>query len=107
MGALVGAGITYLLRQGPGGTRPVVPALRGAGRGLKWAGTRAARYGSKGARWTADRGEELWDRIPRDEIERSARTHLNSARESIDDFVQAELRDLRKAIRRRRRALGV
>jgi hypothetical protein len=107
MGALVGAGLTYLLRPGPSGTRPMLPAIRSAKRGLQWAGKRAARYGSKGARWTAERSDDLWDRIPRGDIERTMRDKLSTAQESIDDFVQGELRDLRKAIRRRRRALGV
>jgi hypothetical protein len=106
MGAVVGAGITFLIRTGPRG-RPIMPALHGAGRGLKWAGRRAAKLGARGARWTADQGEELWDRIPRDEIERGVRRHMSSARDSIEEYVESELDDLRKAIRRRRRALGV
>jgi hypothetical protein len=115
---VVGAGVALLFRRGPSGARPVIPALRGAGAGLMWAGRRAAKYGAKGARWTADRGEDLWDALPRDRIERSVRDHLGSAREAIgdhlgsareaiDDVVESELRDLQKAIRRRRKQLGL
>src|SRR5918992_2446454 len=64
LGALVGAGMTMLFRQGPRGHRPIGPVVRATGRGLRTAGV----AGVSGARWLGDRGEELWDRIPRDEI---------------------------------------
>jgi hypothetical protein len=85
----------------------VSPILNGIGRGAAWAGTRAARMTGKGAHWAADRGEELWDRVPRDEIREHVSDYLGRAREAIDDFVDSELHDLRKAVRRQRKRFGV
>jgi hypothetical protein len=77
--------------------------MRMTGRGLRTAGV----AGMRGARWLGDRGEELWDRIPRDEIANRVEGYLDTAREAIDDAVSNEVQDLRKAIRRRRRKLGL
>jgi hypothetical protein len=107
MGMAVGAGLTFMLRRGPSGRRPINPALEGAGRGLKWAGKNAWKAGSRGARWAGEQGEELWDRVPKDEIRRGMGRAVGSARDSIDDLVESELRSLRKAIRRRRKQLGL
>ena len=68
-----------------------------------WAG----KQGARGARWAADRGEELWDRVPTEEIQERMQDYLESARDSIGEVVETELRDLRKAIRRRRKQLGI
>jgi hypothetical protein len=77
--------------------------LRASGRGLRTAGMASAR----GAQWLGERGEELWDRIPRDEIVDRLEGYFDTAKEAIDDAVSREVRDLRKAIRRRRRKLGI
>jgi len=113
MGAAIGAGLTLLFRRGPRG-RPVVPILRAAGTGAKLAGRAGLRgaawagdRGARGARWAADRGAELWDRVPVDEMQEQVQDYLESAREAISDAVSEELRDLRKAIRRQRKRLGV
>lgn len=103
MGMALGAGLTYMLRRGPSGRRPIAPALQGAGRGLKWAGLNAWKAGSRGARWAGEQGEELWDRVPRDEIRRG----MVSARDSMEDMVESELRSMRKALRRKRKQLGI
>lgn len=92
-----------MLRRGPRGHRPIGPIVRGAGRGALWAG----KQGARGARWAAERGEELWDRVPTEEIQERMQEYLESARDSIGEVVEQELRDLRKAIRRRRKQLGV
>lgn len=107
MGVAVGAGLTFMLRRGPSGRRPIAPALSGAGRGLAWAGKHAWRASRDGATWAGERGDEMWDKVPRDEIRRSVRHGLSSAKESIDDAVEAELRSLRRSIRRRRKQLGL
>lgn len=71
-------------------------------------GARAgARVAGRGARLAWDRGVDLWDRIPREEIEERLRDYVDSARDSIEEAVASELKDLRKAIRRRRRKLGL
>jgi hypothetical protein len=109
LGLVVGAGVTLLLRQGPRGRRPIGKMMRVAGAGAMSAGRYAGRQGARGARWAADRGEDLWDRVSPD-IEAATEQvgeYLDSAREAIDDVVRREARDLRKAIRRQRKRLGV
>lgn len=96
-----------MLRRGPSGRRPIVPALEGAGRGLKWAGSNAWKAGTRGAKWAGEHGEELWEKVPRDEIRRGVRHGYESAKESVDEVVDSELKALRRAIRRRRKQLGL
>jgi hypothetical protein len=103
IGLFVGVGATALLRRGPRGHRPIAPMIRGAGRGAMWAG----KQGVRGAKWAAERGEEMWDRVPTEEIQERMQEYMESARDSIGEVVEHELRDLRKAIRRRRKQLGV
>jgi len=136
IGAAVGAGITLLLRRGPSGGRPVGPLIRYAGRGAalaglaglggaKWAGNRGmegARWAGdravEGARWAAprakrgfrsavDRGEDLIDRIPVDDVVDQVRDYVDTARDAINDVVKDELNDLRKAVRRQRKRIGI
>jgi hypothetical protein len=107
IGLAIGVGTTLLVRRGPSGSRPMSPVLRGAALGAKWAGTGAARLGAKGAAWARDTGEELWERIPREEIRDHVREYLGKAHETIDDVVESELRDLRRALRRQRKRLGI
>src|SRR5213592_1644575 len=59
IGLTIGAGLTFALRRGPSGRRPVTPVLRGVGRGASWAGKRAATFGVSGAKWAADKGSDL------------------------------------------------
>lgn len=66
-----------------------------------------AEMAGRGARMAWERGHDLWDRIPREEIEEHLRDYASSARDAIDHLVEHELKDLRKAIRRRRRKLGL
>jgi hypothetical protein len=103
IGAAIGATATLLLRRGPSGSRGGAPILRGA----KWAGRGALVAGSKGASWARSRGGELLDRIPTEEIEENVVETVNEARERIDGFVRSELGDLRRALRRQRKRLGV
>jgi hypothetical protein len=103
IGAAIGATATLLLRRGPSGSRPVAPMLRGA----KWAGRGAMAASAAGAKWAREHGGDLIDQIPTDRIEREVRETVGEARDRINGLVQHELRDLRKAIRRQRRRLGV
>jgi len=107
IGMTIGAGLTFMLRRGPSGRRPVTPMMYGVGRGAAWAGRKAARAGAAGARWSRKRGADAWDRIPRDEIRDHVSEYAGRAREAIDDVVETELKDLRRAIRRQRKRLGV
>jgi hypothetical protein len=92
----------------------MTPVMLGMGRGATWAGKKAARAGRDGARWTAKRGSEVWERIPRDEIRETVSDYrdnvadyLGRARDAIDDAVESELKDLRRAVRRQRKRLGI
>src|ERR1700750_895573 len=107
IGITIGASVTYLMRRGPAGRRPVSPVFDGIGRGAGWAGRKAARYGQRGAKWAAQQGEDLWDRVPREEIRENVSEYVGRAREAIDDMVESELNDLKRAIRRQRKRLGV
>lgn len=103
LGLAIGAGTTLLLRRGPSGGRPIAPAWRVAKRGAR----EGARLAGRGARYAWDRGVDAWDRIPRDEIEEKMREYFDSARDFIEHTVEDELQDLRKAIRRRRKKMGL
>ncbi|MEO8563287.1 MAG: hypothetical protein ABI601_14480 [bacterium] len=81
----------------------MAPVMRGA----RWAGRGAVSAGTIGAKWAREHGGELIDRIPTDRIQREVRDTVGDARERIDGFVQHELRDLRRALRRQRKRLGV
>lgn len=78
-------------------------AGRHGAEGARWAGKR----GAKAARWAAERGEELIDRVPTDEIAEQVRDYVETAQETINNAVEHELRDLRRAIKRQRKRLGI
>jgi gas vesicle protein len=107
IGAAIGATATLLLRRGPSGSRPVTPLLRGARAGASIAGRSAFKAGTAGAAWAREQGGELIDKIPMDRIEHDVRETIGEARDRIDGFVQSELRDLRRTLRRQRKRLGV
>ena len=71
------------------------------------AGAAAGRAGRRGAKWAAERGEEMWDKVPVDDISHSIGEYVQNAREAIDEMVSHELNDLRKGIRRQRKHLGI
>ena len=105
--------MTLLLRSGPSG-RPITPVLSGVARGARMAGAmgyEGARWtgarGKRAARWAAERGEDLWDAIPREEIAEQLSDYASAAREAIDGAVRSEIRDLRRAVRRQRKRLGI
>ncbi|HEY4132825.1 MAG TPA: hypothetical protein VGM50_19585 [Gemmatimonadaceae bacterium] len=107
IGATIGAGLTFMLRRGPSGSRPVAPVMRGMRSGAQWAGRHANRLGRRGGRWAVDQGREMWDRVPREEIVDHVSDYVGRAREAIDDAVESELKDLRRSIRRQRKRLGI
>lgn len=107
IGIAIGVSTTLLVRRGPSGHRPVVPMLAATARGARWAGVEAARLGATGARRARAGAEDLWDRVPREEIAETVRDYVGKARDTIDDAVAHELKDLRKALRRQRRRLGI
>ena len=107
LGALIGAGAALLVRRGPSGRRPLSPLARAAGGAALVASRWTRKHGRRGARWAAKRGGELWERVPVNAVREELGDALDSARERVADVVESELRDLRKAIRRQRKRLGV
>ena len=136
LGAAVGAVVTLIFRTGPSGRRPISPVISATGRGAKWAalaglegarvmGDRAApgarwmaERGADGARWAGKqsrrgyraaraRGEDLVESIPVDDIADSVREYVDGAKEAINDVVRSEMNDLRKAVRRQRKRIGI
>jgi hypothetical protein len=65
------------------------------------------RQASGGAAWARHRREDIAEHLSPDEVSGQVRKYLGEARDRISDAVEDELRDLRRAIRRRRRKLGV
>jgi hypothetical protein len=49
----------------------------------------------------------LIDRIPVDDAVEQVRDYVDTAREAISDAVKDELDDLRKAVRRQRKRIGI
>lgn len=107
LGAMIGAGAALMLRRGPSGRRPIAPVARFAGDAAAGAARWANKSGRRGARWAAKRGGALWDRVPVEAVREEIGDALDAAREAVADVVESELRDLRKAIRRQRKRLGV
>ena len=71
--------------------------------GVRWAGPRAKR----GLRTAMERGSELVDRIPVDDVVEQVRDYVDTARDAINNAVKDELDDLRKAVRRQRKRIGI
>ena len=94
LGVAVGVGATLLLRRGPSGRRPLGPIVGGATLPVRVAGRRVVE---------AFREEPTRRRA----VERQVRSFMQAARERIDDAVESELRDLRGAIKRQRKRLGI
>jgi hypothetical protein len=107
LGAVIGAGAALMLRRGPSGRRPLTPVARAAGGAAIGAARWANKRGRRGAKWAAKRSGELWERVPVEAVREELGDALDSAREAVADVVESELRDLRKAIRRQRKRLGI
>jgi hypothetical protein len=94
LGVAIGVGTTLLLRRGPSGRRPLGPLVSGATLPVRFAG----RTVNRAFREPPTR---------RAAVERHVRSFLDAARERIDDAVESELRELRGAIKRQRKRLGL
>lgn len=103
VGLAVGAGIALVARQRTRRRRPMARLERFTRRGVK----EARRLRDRGVKWAEHQGEAMRDKVPVSEIGDSMAEYLETARQTIDDAVTREIRDLRKAIRRERKRLGV
>jgi gas vesicle protein len=102
LGVVAGAGIALLFR---GRRKRTAGAL--AREAKEMAGAAVGRAGRRGAKWAANRSEQMMDMLPVDDIAESIGDYVKSAREAIDETVSHEMNDLRKAIRRHRKHLGI
>jgi len=88
--------------------------LSAAGRGALWAGAAgltgakaAGRAAAEGTRHSVERGMDLLEDLPLDEIGEQLTGYLEAAKDAIEDTVKGELQDLRKSIRQHRKRLGI
>ena len=102
LGVVAGAGIALLFR---GRRKRTAGAL--AREAKEMAGAAVGRAGRRGAKWAASRSDRVMEMLPVEDIAESIGDYVKSAREAIDDTVSHEMRDLRKAIRRHRKHLGI
>ena len=65
------------------------------------------RGAKRGARRSAEIGAAAVDRLPGRRAAGAVREYLDTARVAIDQAVEEELRDLRRAVRRQRKRIGV
>ena len=94
LGVVIGVGTTLLLRRGPWGRRPIAIGASGAALPLRLAGRSVA-------------GALRDPPSRREAAERQVRSFMHAARDRIDDAVESELRDLRGALKRQRKRLGL
>jgi len=91
IGVAIGVGTTLLLRSGPSGRSPAVMLVRGAGRAgrqlMPKRGSRAERMRRKFTQTVAG--------------------YADAARTQLDEVAAEEVAALRRAIRRRRKQLGL
>ncbi len=102
LGVVAGVGVAMLFR---GRRKPSARTVARDARNV--AGAAVGRAGRRGAKWAAGRSEEMMDLLPVDDIAESLGEYVKNAREAIDETVSHELNDLRKAIRRHRKHLGI
>ncbi|HEY7894629.1 MAG TPA: hypothetical protein VIC24_06990 [Gemmatimonadaceae bacterium] len=103
VGLAVGAGLALVARERARRRRPAARFERLTRRGVK----EAKRLRDRGMQWAAHQGDALRDNAHVSEIGDSVAEYLETARRTIDDAVTREIRDLRRAIRRERKRLGV
>ena len=102
LGVAVGAGAALLLRPSNIGR-----AAGLSGRAIRKGAIVGGRAAAQGAKWAASSSSKLWDQADGDEMVEHVGEYLASARDRIDGVVEAELSDLRKALRRQRKRVGL
>ena len=110
LGGVIGAAAGFLLRPRPrprGVLGRIDVASERAAKRARKVRKQMGRHASDSASWVRGRGDAIADHFAPDDVGDQMKKYLGEARERISDAVEEELRDLRKAIRRRRRKLGV
>lgn len=103
VGLAVGAGLALVARERARRRRPAARFERLTRRGVN----EAKRLRDRGMKWASHQGDAIRDNAHVSEIGDSVAEYLETARRTIDDAVTREIRDLRRAIRRERKRLGV
>ena len=99
LGAAVGAGLALLAGGGRSKPSTFGEVLRDAsGHTRRLAGQAARGAATRGAKMARDLGDDASD---------SVRRYAGDAREAIDEAVAREVRELRRAVRRQRKRLGL
>jgi len=106
LGAAIGAAAGFVLRPRPRRSR-LVRAVERAERVGRDAGKSAGRVRQRVGRQASDGAEWVRDHMSPSDARSELSRYMGEARERISDAVEEELRDLRRAIRRQRRKLGV
>jgi gas vesicle protein len=109
LGGVIGAAAGFLLRPRPrprGVFGKLDMATERAAKRARHVRKQVGRQAKDSASWVRGRGDAIADHFTPD-VGDQMKKYLGDARERISDAVEEELRDLRKAIRRRRRKLGV
>lgn len=110
LGGVIGAAAGFLLRPRPrprGVLGKIDIASERAAKRARHVRKQVGRQAADSASWMRDRGDALAEHLSPDEVSGQVKKYLGEARDRISDAVEDELRDLRRAIRRRRRKLGV
>ena len=105
LGVAVGAGLMMLVSGG----RKSGSTLRRLRRKpmARVAAMAAGKAGREGARWAARRAREMADAVDPEGLRDQLGDYVSAARDQIDHAVATEVRDLKRAIRRQRRKLGI
>jgi hypothetical protein len=106
-GVAIGVTATLLLRLGASRKRPFLANVRKAGTAGVAEASATGRTIARKVRHGVDRGMEMVEEMPFDDMADHLRDYFEAARSAIDDTISEELRDLKKAIRRKRRRLGI
>jgi gas vesicle protein len=110
LGGVIGAAAGFLLRPRPrprGVFGKLDVATERAAKRARNVRKQVGRQARDSASWVRGRGDAIADHFGPDDVSGHVKKYLGDARERISDAVEEELRDLRRAIRRRRRKLGV
>jgi len=106
LGAAIGAAAGFVLRPRPRRSR-LVRAVESAERVGRDAGKSAGRFRKNVGRQAEHSADWVRDHVSPSDARDELKRYMGEARERISDAVEEELRDLRRAIRRQRRKLGV
>jgi len=112
LGVAAGVAVTLIIRRGPSGRSPLSAGFGAASSGVRRAGVATvagAELARRGVTRRRRRGlaSTVAHAVDLDGVGDQLREYLEAARGAVEDTVAGELRDLRRAVRRKRRRLGI